>query len=266
MLTPAISASSTSEPCVIIVNAFCTQVTSPPFLKPLPLADEEMTTGLTPPFGAIDGRRLPERAPRQGRGQAGGGPGADQITAVHLAAYHRASSPSQVSGIGAKHSAPCDVIHPMSSTIRLATERDAEAIQRIYAPFVLRTAVSFETEPPSVDEMRSRILKILARLPWLVCESKGGVIGYAYASPHRERAAYGWSVNVTVCCPQKTTTAWGREGFVYFPARGAQAPGFLQRLRRNHSAESRQRRACTKRWVSRRRGLPRGGLQARPVA
>ena len=82
--------------------------------------------------------------------------------------------------------------------IRLATESDAEAIQRIYAPFVLHTAVSFETEPPGVDEMRSRILKILARLPWLVCESKGGVIGYAYASRHRERAAYGWSVDVTV--------------------------------------------------------------------
>jgi len=86
----------------------------------------------------------------------------------------------------------------MPATIRLARESDAEAIQRIYAPFVLHTAVSFETEPPSVDEMRSRIRKILARLPWLVCESKGGVIGYAYASPHRERAAYGWSVDVTV--------------------------------------------------------------------
>ena len=86
----------------------------------------------------------------------------------------------------------------MPATIRLAGEGDAEAIQRIYAPFVLHTAVSFETEPPSVDEMRSRILKIIARLPWLVCESKGGVIGYAYASLHRERAAYGWSVDVTV--------------------------------------------------------------------
>ncbi len=82
--------------------------------------------------------------------------------------------------------------------IRLAQESDAEAIQQIYAPFVLHTAVSFETEPPGVDEMRSRILKILARLPWLVCESTGGVIGYAYASRHKERAAYGWSVDVTV--------------------------------------------------------------------
>jgi L-amino acid N-acyltransferase YncA len=86
----------------------------------------------------------------------------------------------------------------MPARIRLARESDAEAIQRIYAPFVLHTAVSFETEPPGVDEMRSRIVKILARLPWLVCEWNGGVIGYAYASLHRERAAYGWSVDVTV--------------------------------------------------------------------
>ena len=81
----------------------------------------------------------------------------------------------------------------MSATIRLARASDAEAIRRIYAPFVLHTAVSFETEPPGVDEMRSRMLKILARLPWLICEWDGGVIGFAYASLHRERAAYGWS-------------------------------------------------------------------------
>jgi L-amino acid N-acyltransferase YncA len=82
--------------------------------------------------------------------------------------------------------------------IRLAEERDAEAVQRIYAPFVLHTAVSFEIEPPGVDEMRSRIAATLARLPWLVCERQENVIGYAYASPHRARAAYGWSVDVTV--------------------------------------------------------------------
>jgi L-amino acid N-acyltransferase YncA len=82
--------------------------------------------------------------------------------------------------------------------IRLAEERDAEAIQRIYAPFVLQTAVSFEFEPPSVDDMRSRIADTLARLPWLVCERREKVIGYAYASPHKPRAAYGWSVDVAI--------------------------------------------------------------------
>src|SRR5690349_17016383 len=46
MFTPAITASSTSDPPVIIVNALCTAVIVPPFLKRLPLA-EEMTSGLT---------------------------------------------------------------------------------------------------------------------------------------------------------------------------------------------------------------------------
>jgi L-amino acid N-acyltransferase YncA len=82
--------------------------------------------------------------------------------------------------------------------IRLAEERDAEAIQRIYTPFVLQTAISFEFEPPSVDDMRSRLAATLARLPWLVCERRENVIGYAYASQHRARAAYGWSVDVTI--------------------------------------------------------------------
>jgi L-amino acid N-acyltransferase YncA len=86
----------------------------------------------------------------------------------------------------------------MSSLIRLARESDAEAVQRIYAPSVLHSVVSFETEPPSVEEMRSRIVKVLARLPWLICERQERVIGYVYASPHRERAAYGWSADVTV--------------------------------------------------------------------
>src|SRR2546430_6640630 len=48
MFTPAMSASSTSLPPVIMVNAFSTHVSVPPFLKRLPL-DDEMTTGLTAP-------------------------------------------------------------------------------------------------------------------------------------------------------------------------------------------------------------------------
>ena len=82
--------------------------------------------------------------------------------------------------------------------IRLATESDAEAMLAIYTPIVLETAISFELEPPSVDEFRSRIRSTLARTPWLVCEIEGVVAGYAYAGPLRTRAAYQWSVEVTV--------------------------------------------------------------------
>jgi L-amino acid N-acyltransferase YncA len=82
--------------------------------------------------------------------------------------------------------------------IRLASEEDAEQIQAIYAPIVLETAISFEFEPPPVDEIRLRISRTLERLPWIVCEDGGEIRGYAYAAAHRERDAYRWSVDVSV--------------------------------------------------------------------
>ncbi len=86
----------------------------------------------------------------------------------------------------------------MSATIRLATLADAGAILEIYAPFCAGTPVSFETEPPTAEEIRHRINKTLDILPWLVCEDADQVLGYAYASRHRERAGYRWSVDVSV--------------------------------------------------------------------
>jgi phosphinothricin acetyltransferase len=83
--------------------------------------------------------------------------------------------------------------------IRSARPDDAEAVTAIYAPVVAHTAISFELEPPSVDEMRSRIVKTLPTLPWLAAEGDGGqVLGYVYASKHKERPAYQWSVDTTV--------------------------------------------------------------------
>jgi phosphinothricin acetyltransferase len=82
-------------------------------------------------------------------------------------------------------------------TIRLATHDDAEQVRAIYAPYC-HTPISFEMEPPSVEEMRGRMAKVLAQYPWLVCEDGGEVLGYVYATQHRERAAYCWSVDTTV--------------------------------------------------------------------
>lgn len=84
------------------------------------------------------------------------------------------------------------------SSIRLATERDAEQVAAIYAPNVTGSIISFEAEPPSADEMRRRIEATLERYPWLVCERRGLVLGYAYAGAHGSRAAYQWSVDVSV--------------------------------------------------------------------
>lgn len=85
-----------------------------------------------------------------------------------------------------------------SAVIRLAAERDAEQVAAIYAPNVTDKIISFETEPPSADEMRRRIEVTLERFPWLVCERQGRLLGYAYASAHGFRAAYQWSVDVSV--------------------------------------------------------------------
>jgi phosphinothricin acetyltransferase len=85
----------------------------------------------------------------------------------------------------------------MSVTIRLATTQDADAIAAIYRPAVVDTAISFELEPPDAAEMASRVSATQAGRPWIVCEAPHGVVGYAYASRHRERAAYQWSVEVS---------------------------------------------------------------------
>jgi phosphinothricin acetyltransferase len=86
----------------------------------------------------------------------------------------------------------------LTMNIRVATPTDADAITAIYAPVVASSSISFELTPPSVDEMRERIVKTLPDLPWLVSEdAQGSVDGYVYASKHRERAAYQWSVDVT---------------------------------------------------------------------
>ena len=76
--------------------------------------------------------------------------------------------------------------------------RDADAISAIYAPFVTDTVVSFEDVPPTADELAARIERLTPAHPWLVAEDAGEILGYAYAYPHRERAAYRWATEVTV--------------------------------------------------------------------
>jgi L-amino acid N-acyltransferase YncA len=85
----------------------------------------------------------------------------------------------------------------MAATIRLAMQSDAQQICDIYAPFCENTPISFETQAPTAEEMCQRITKVLRSHPWLVYENDGRVLGYAYASPHRERAAYRWAVDVS---------------------------------------------------------------------
>jgi phosphinothricin acetyltransferase len=83
-------------------------------------------------------------------------------------------------------------------TLRVATPEDGPALSGIYSPYVTGTVISFEARPPDAAAMAARIEKILPTYPWLIAEIDGAVVGYAYASPHAERAAYRWSVDVGV--------------------------------------------------------------------
>lgn len=81
--------------------------------------------------------------------------------------------------------------------VRLAHPGDAAAVAAIYAPSVTRAATSFELTAPSPDDIADRIAAGSPHAPWLVLVRDGEIAGYAYASRHRERAAYQWSVDVT---------------------------------------------------------------------
>ncbi|NJK65217.1 MAG: N-acetyltransferase [Oscillatoriales cyanobacterium RU_3_3] len=86
----------------------------------------------------------------------------------------------------------------MKAIIRLANKQDASQMLAIYAPIVRETAISFEFEPPSETEFEKRINSYQQQIPWLVCEINDEIVGYAYGSPYRTRAAFQWYVESSV--------------------------------------------------------------------
>ena len=92
--------------------------------------------------------------------------------------------------------------------LRPATVDDAAEMLAIYAPYVIQTTVSSEYDAPTLEEFTRRIRTFTEKLPWLVCIIDGEVAGYGYASPHRTRAAYQWSVETSIYVAQD----WHRHG------------------------------------------------------
>ena len=82
--------------------------------------------------------------------------------------------------------------------IRPVTLDDARVISGIYNPYIADTVITFEEHPVKATEMARRIAAVIPRLPWLLLEQDGRVMGYAYASPWRERTAYRHSVETTI--------------------------------------------------------------------
>jgi len=95
---------------------------------------------------------------------------------------------------------------PAPIIIRPAQIEDAPACAAIYRPHVTDSWVSFELEAPDDAEMAARLVRYAASHAWLVAERDGAVVGYAYASPHRDRAAYASSCDVAIyvdgSCPR----------------------------------------------------------------
>ena len=83
--------------------------------------------------------------------------------------------------------------------VRLATPQDAEELLEIYRYYVEHTAITFEYETPSITEFRQRIKQTLKCYPYLAAVDRHGkIVGYAYASSFKDRAAYDWSVETTI--------------------------------------------------------------------
>jgi L-amino acid N-acyltransferase YncA len=86
----------------------------------------------------------------------------------------------------------------MAMELRVATLDDAAAVAAVYRPYVASTPISLEIDPPDENEMRRRMHATLTAYPWLVCEQRGELVGYAYGGQHGSRAGYRWSVDTSV--------------------------------------------------------------------
>ncbi len=82
--------------------------------------------------------------------------------------------------------------------IRACNVSDAAHICAIYNHYVERTVITFEEAPVAERDMAQRIADGTQRLPWLVWEQDGSVVGYAHATPWKPRSAYRFSVESTV--------------------------------------------------------------------
>lgn len=87
--------------------------------------------------------------------------------------------------------------------IRLARASDAKELLGIYSPYVLNTAVTFEYDVPSVEQFEKRILSITRKYPYILAQRGDEILGYAYASEFKNRAAYSCSAEVSIYVKQE---------------------------------------------------------------
>lgn len=89
-------------------------------------------------------------------------------------------------------------MHNPNVQIRIATTEDVAALLKIYAPYVQKTAITFDYEVPTLEEFTEKITGLLKKYPVLVAESAEGIVGYAYANTFKNKQAYDWAVETTI--------------------------------------------------------------------
>ena len=82
--------------------------------------------------------------------------------------------------------------------LAVATADDAARLLEIHRPYVLTTAITFEYEVPTLEEFRARIVSTLEKYPYLVAKLDDKIVGYAYTSAFKSRAAYQWAVETSI--------------------------------------------------------------------
>ncbi|MEJ2594477.1 MAG: GNAT family N-acetyltransferase [bacterium] len=82
--------------------------------------------------------------------------------------------------------------------IRTAEKRDIDQICDIYNYYVQHSIATFDEKEMSGPEMEEYLSGIMNNYPWLVYESVGEVLGYAYVSPWKSRSAYKYSLESTI--------------------------------------------------------------------
>lgn len=104
----------------------------------------------------------------------------------------------------------------MAVSIRSAGEGDGPSLARIYNHYVSATCITFETALVTARDMADRINATRdAALPWFVAEASGDIVGYAYATRWKGRAAYRFSVESSVYLdPECSGKGIGRQLYI----------------------------------------------------
>ncbi len=97
--------------------------------------------------------------------------------------------------------------------IRNAEAKDMPAVADIYNHYILNTTVTFETDAVTAEEMQSRMEQLRAyNRPYFVCEEEGEVVGFCFAHPWSEKAAYRYTLEITVYLkPECTGRGYGKQ-------------------------------------------------------